>query len=74
MSPAPGWILIASALCTGIIAALQHEAFAPYAWVPVALAVLAAIVKMLAALTVPPLTRSLDARAPSAVVRFLFGG
>jgi hypothetical protein len=74
MSPAPGWVLIASAIATGIIAMLEQQAFAPYAWVPVALAVLAAIVKVLASLAAPPASRSLDARAPSAVVRFLFGG
>lgn len=74
MVPAPGWIFIASTICTGIIVALSHEAFAAYAWVPVALTVLAAIVKALAALTVSPTSRSLNARAPAPWVRFWFGG
>jgi len=74
MSPAPGWIFVASAIATGLIAMLEQQAFASYAWVPVALAVLAAIVKGIAALTVPPLSRSLDSRAPSSLARFLFGG
>ncbi len=74
MSPAPGWVLIATAIATGIIAMLEQQAFAEYAWVPVALAVLAAVVKVLAALTAPPATRILAASAHSPVVRFLFGG
>jgi hypothetical protein len=72
MTPAPGWILIATAIATGIIAMLEQQAFAQYAWVPVALAVLAVIVKALAMLAEPP-TRSLSSRAP-AWTRFLFGG
>jgi hypothetical protein len=71
--PAPGWILIASGICSGLLSVLSGEQFAGQLWVPVALAALAAIIKWLGQQVVREPTRQVGPSSGSSFVRFWLG-
>jgi len=72
-APSPGWVLIASAICSGPLAVLSGEQFAGQLWAPIALTVLATIIKWLSQQAATKLTRQVGVAPSSPFVRFWLG-